>query len=101
MRRPSTAAGPRRRCPRRRRRRSGRQWRGRDHDPPARPDRLGGTAAPDARDMAPNAPMTRPRIRREPAPLDQIPAWGELAPEEATAGSEAPIGLDALLGGLN
>jgi DNA helicase-2/ATP-dependent DNA helicase PcrA len=45
--------------------------------------------------------MTRPRIRREPSPLDQIPAWGEFAPNEAPASSEAPIGLDALLGGLN
>ena len=51
--------------------------------------------------MAPNAPMTRPRIRREPAPLDQIPAWGELAPLDRPAEAEAPVGLDALLGGLN
>ena len=51
--------------------------------------------------MAPNAPMTRPRIRREPAPLDQIPAWGELAPLDSPAEAEAPVGLDALLGGLN
>ena len=52
--------------------------------------------------MAPNVPMTRPRIRREPAPLDQIPAWGELAPLEASSeAAEAPAGLDALLGGLN
>jgi DNA helicase-2/ATP-dependent DNA helicase PcrA len=50
--------------------------------------------------MAPNVPMTRPRIRREPAPLDQIPAWGELAPV-APSGPEAPAGLDGLLGGLN
>ena len=51
--------------------------------------------------MAPNVPMTRPRIRREPAPLDQIPAWGELAPLDAPVETEVPIGLDALLGGLN
>ena len=51
--------------------------------------------------MAPNVPMTRPRIRREPAPLDQIPAWGELAPLETSKDVEAPAGLDALLGGLN
>ena len=51
--------------------------------------------------MAPNVPMTRPRIRREPAPLDQIPAWGELAPLDAPAEADTPIGLDALLGGLN
>ena len=51
--------------------------------------------------MAPNAPMTRPRVRREPAPLDQIPAWGELAPLETSTDAEAPVGLDALLGGLN
>src|SRR5262245_11700361 len=51
--------------------------------------------------MAPNAPMTRPRIRREPAPLDQIPAWGEFAPVEAPGDADSPVGLDALLGGLN
>ena len=51
--------------------------------------------------MAPNVPMTRPRIRREPAPLDQIPAWGELAPLDVPAEADTPIGLDALLGGLN
>ena len=37
--------------------------------------------------MAPNVPMTRPRTRREPTPLDQIPAWGELAPLEASIGN--------------
>jgi ATP-dependent DNA helicase UvrD/PcrA len=51
--------------------------------------------------MAPNVPMTRPRIRREPAPLDQIPAWGELPPLDAPAEADTPIGLDALLGLLN
>jgi DNA helicase-2/ATP-dependent DNA helicase PcrA len=51
--------------------------------------------------MAPNVPMTRPRIRREPTPLDQIPAWGELAPLEASSEAGVPAGLDALLGGLN
>jgi ATP-dependent DNA helicase UvrD/PcrA len=51
--------------------------------------------------MAPNAPMTRPRIRREPAPLDQIPAWGELAPSVPPPDTETPVGMDALLGGLN
>ena len=51
--------------------------------------------------MAPNVPMTRPRTRREPTPLDQIPAWGELAPLEASGEAGVPAGLDALLGGLN
>jgi DNA helicase-2/ATP-dependent DNA helicase PcrA len=51
--------------------------------------------------MAPNVPMTRPRIRREPAPLDQLPAWGDLAPLHTPIEAETPIGLDALLGGLN
>ncbi len=51
--------------------------------------------------MAPNAPMTRPRVRREPAPLDQLPAWGEFVPVMDTPAAEDPVGLDALLGGLN
>ena len=51
--------------------------------------------------MAPNAPMTRPRIRREPAALEQIPAWSELAPLDTSVEAQAPAGLDALLGGLN
>jgi len=51
--------------------------------------------------MAPNAPMTRPRTRREPPPLDQLPAWGDLVPVMDTPAAEDPVGLDALLGGLN
>ena len=51
--------------------------------------------------MAPNAPMTRPRVRREPPPLDQLPAWGDLVPVMDTPAAEDPVGLDALLGGLN
>ena len=51
--------------------------------------------------MAPNAPMTRPRVRREPPPLDQLPAWGEFVPVMDTPATEDPVGLDALLGGLN
>ena len=45
---------------------------------------------------------TRTRSRREPAPLEQIPAWNELAPVlTAPSNADAPGGLDALLGGLN
>ena len=45
---------------------------------------------------------TRPRGRREPAPLDQLPAWGELVPVMDPAVADAPApGLEALLGGLN
>ncbi len=51
--------------------------------------------------MAPNAPMTRPRVRREPPPLDQLPAWGDLVPVMDAPAAEDPVGLDALLGGLN
>src|SRR6185503_16270589 len=99
--RPSTAAGPRPLSPKRRRRRSEARWPAALHERRARPDRLGGTAAPDAPDMAPNAPMTRPRVRREPPPLDQLPAWGEFVPVMDTPATEDPVGLDALLGGLN
>ncbi|HEV7603930.1 MAG TPA: ATP-dependent DNA helicase [Candidatus Limnocylindrales bacterium] len=44
----------------------------------------------------------RTRPRREPSPLDQLPAWRDLLPviEPATA-ETAPSGLEALLGGLN
>ena len=48
--------------------------------------------------------VTRPRVRRrrEPAPLDQLPAWSELVPVMAPSPTpEMPTGLDALLGGLN
>jgi DNA helicase II / ATP-dependent DNA helicase PcrA len=51
--------------------------------------------------MAPTAPMTRPRVRREPAPLDQLPAWGEFVPVMDAQTADDPVGLDALLGGLN
>jgi DNA helicase-2/ATP-dependent DNA helicase PcrA len=44
----------------------------------------------------------RLRGRREPAPLEQIPAWRDLVPVmEATLTSGSSPGLDALLGGLN
>ncbi len=50
-------------------------------------------------------PVTRPAIRarrRGPVPLEQIPAWGELATvvDPARSGTETD-GLDALLGGLD
>ena len=51
--------------------------------------------------MAPNPSMTRPRVRREPPSLDQLPAWGDLLPVMGTPASDDPVGLDALLGGLN
>ncbi len=45
---------------------------------------------------------TRTRSRREPASLDQLPAWGDLVPVmEPARRDAAPSGLDALLGGLN
>ncbi len=45
---------------------------------------------------------TRTRSRREPASLDQLPAWGEFVPVmEPARGDAAPSGLDALLSGLN
>src|SRR5215207_7150837 len=95
------AAGPRPRSPTRRPRRCATRWPVGRHARLARPDRLGDTAAPDAPDMAPIAPMTRPRIRREPPPLDQLPAWGDFVAVIDTPAAEDPVGLDALLGGLN
>ncbi|MFL5723334.1 MAG: ATP-dependent helicase [Chloroflexota bacterium] len=45
---------------------------------------------------------SRVRRRREPAPLDQLPAWSELVPVMVPSPiPEAASGLDALLGGLN
>ena len=47
--------------------------------------------------------MTRPRTRREPVPLEQIPVWDGyvLADTPATPSGDPAAGLDALLGGLN
>ena len=45
---------------------------------------------------------TRVRRRREPPPLDQLPAWGDLVPVMDPAfTTEVEPGLEALLGGLN
>lgn len=48
------------------------------------------------------APRSRVR-RREPAPLEQIPAWQELVPvmDPSLATARTPAGMEALLGGLN
>ncbi|HEV8404010.1 MAG TPA: ATP-dependent DNA helicase [Candidatus Limnocylindrales bacterium] len=45
---------------------------------------------------------TRTRRRREPSPLDQLPAWRDLVPvmDPAISGTD-PAGLAALLGGLD
>src|SRR5690349_3019092 len=56
---------------------------------------------PDRPDTA--TEMSRPRGRREPSPLEQIPVWDGFvsdAPVEEISG-DPPAGLDALLGGLN
>ena len=46
--------------------------------------------------------MSRPRTRREPDPLEQIPVWeGFAVVGPATPSGDPPAGLDALLGGLN
>ena len=46
--------------------------------------------------------MTRTWSRREPVPLEQIPAWTELGPAyQPKLETEPASGLDALLGGLN
>ena len=60
--------------------------------------------APTTEIPTPPGPMirTRTRPRREPSPLDQLPAWRELVPVIAPAAGDAPpAGLEALLGGLN
>ncbi len=45
---------------------------------------------------------TRTRPRREPSPLDQLPAWRELVPVMAPVADDlSQTGLRALLGGLN
>jgi DNA helicase-2/ATP-dependent DNA helicase PcrA len=46
--------------------------------------------------------MSRPRARREPVPLEQIPVWdGFVADGPLALDGDPPAGLDALLGGLN
>jgi DNA helicase II / ATP-dependent DNA helicase PcrA len=62
--------------------------------------------APIASDAASDPPgdarMRRVRSRREPSPLDQLPAWSDLVAEaDPSAEVEVPGGLDALLGGLD
>ena len=50
-------------------------------------------------------PVTRPRTRarREPSPLDQLPAWRDLVPvmDPSVVAPQASPGMEALLGGLN
>ena len=57
--------------------------------------------APDP--LSPGDAMTRPRTRREPVPLEQIPVWDGfvLADMPSTPSGDPAAGLDALLGGLN
>jgi len=51
---------------------------------------------------APGDTMSRPRTRREPVALEQIPVWGGLLGDGLTDPTgDPPAGLDALLGGLN
>jgi ATP-dependent DNA helicase UvrD/PcrA len=50
---------------------------------------------------APQPTRTR-RSRREPSELDQLPAWSEFVPVMGpSTGRDLPVGLDALLGGLD
>ena len=60
--------------------------------------------APTTSAITPPSTVTRPRTRprRDPSPLDQLPAWSELIPVmDPTDHGVPPSGLDALLGGLN
>src|SRR5436190_6238689 len=74
---------------------------------PDRPDTQPVTGTLDAAVMAPEPTPTgdlvsRPRARREPVPLEQIPVWaGFDAVHPDVAAGDPPAGLDALLGGLN
>ncbi len=64
----------------------------------------GSEPTPGADDLAADSTMTRPRVRtrREPASLDQLPAWQDLVPVmDPELVSEQGAGLAALLGGLN
>ncbi len=60
--------------------------------------------APTTQKLRPVTAVTRPRLRsrREPGPLDQLPAWRELVPVMAGDPATAPThGLAALLNGLD
>jgi DNA helicase-2/ATP-dependent DNA helicase PcrA len=59
--------------------------------------------APIARPATTTAVSPRTaRRRREPAPLEQIPAWREFVPVmDPSLTTAAPVGMEALLGGLN
>ena len=60
--------------------------------------------APSTPPLAVKSAVTRARVRprRQPSPLDQLPAWGELSPVVDLEIPDAiPSGLEALLGGLN
>ena len=60
--------------------------------------------APTISTTTPAKPLMRVRTRprREPGPLDQLPAWSDLVPVmEPSIGGAPPSGLEALLGGLN
>jgi DNA helicase-2/ATP-dependent DNA helicase PcrA len=63
---------------------------------------LPATIAPPTPTRTDDLMRTRTRRRREPNPLDQLPAWRELVPvmDPAVIGG-APAGLEALLGGLD
>ena len=45
----------------------------------------------------PGGLVSRPRSRREPTPLEQIPVWEGLVDDAAPISGDPPAGLDALL----
>ena len=60
--------------------------------------------APTSADPRPDIPVTRQRARsrREPTPLDQLPAWRELVPVMGDIARTGPLdGVEALLSGLD
>ena len=60
--------------------------------------------APTSADPRPDVPVTRQRTRsrREPTPLDQLPAWRELVPVMGDIARTGPLdGVEALLSGLD
>jgi DNA helicase-2/ATP-dependent DNA helicase PcrA len=64
----------------------------------------GSEPTPGADDLAADSTMRRSRVRtrREPASLDQLPAWRDMVPVmDSALVSDQGAGLGALLGGLN
>src|SRR5215210_3256571 len=113
-RRPFRQADPTQPSPRRRPRRCALPWpahraarreaprTGRGHRPDTQADTVGADhGRVESEQLHRGEDVTRPRSRREPSPLEQIPVWDGFVPEATAIDGDPPAGLDALLGGLN